>query len=150
LGLNKLPNYCPNCGADLKYPEAEICPTCGVRIKEPQSPKKEKNPVVAALLSLIITGSGQVYNGELLKGILIFIGAIIGSLFFLIPGIIVVIYGIYDAYTTAKKMNAGEIQYKESTTLEVVLFIIIWVIIFFIILALFAAFLFGMATSGYY
>jgi len=30
-------NFCPNCGAELKYSEAEICPTCGVRIKEQPS-----------------------------------------------------------------------------------------------------------------
>lgn len=32
--------YCPNCGAELKYADAEICPTCGVRIKEPPVPKE--------------------------------------------------------------------------------------------------------------
>ncbi|MBN2367149.1 MAG: RDD family protein [Calditrichaeota bacterium] len=26
-------NFCPNCGAELHYKEAEICPECGVRIK---------------------------------------------------------------------------------------------------------------------
>ncbi|MGA2933627.1 MAG: RDD family protein [Methanomicrobiales archaeon] len=30
-------NFCPNCGAKLQYPEAEICPSCGVRIKPPPS-----------------------------------------------------------------------------------------------------------------
>ena len=23
-----MPNFCPTCGAELKYPEAEICPAC--------------------------------------------------------------------------------------------------------------------------
>lgn len=32
--------YCPNCGAELKFSEAEICPTCGVRIKEPPTSKE--------------------------------------------------------------------------------------------------------------
>jgi uncharacterized RDD family membrane protein YckC len=35
-------NFCPNCGAELMYKEAEICPTCGVRIKEPPKPAGEK------------------------------------------------------------------------------------------------------------
>jgi uncharacterized RDD family membrane protein YckC len=34
-------NFCPNCGAKLQYPEAEICPSCGVRIKPPPSPPEE-------------------------------------------------------------------------------------------------------------
>lgn len=38
----------------------------------------------------------------------------IGSLLFVIPGLIVAIYGIYDAYATAKQMNAGEIPYRAT------------------------------------
>jgi hypothetical protein len=32
-------NFCPTCGAELKFKDAEICPECGVRIKAP--PKEE-------------------------------------------------------------------------------------------------------------
>lgn len=35
-------NFCPNCGGELQYQEAEICPKCGVRIKEPPKPFLEK------------------------------------------------------------------------------------------------------------
>lgn len=35
-------NFCPNCGGELQYQEAEICPKCGVRIKEPPKPVQEK------------------------------------------------------------------------------------------------------------
>lgn len=31
-------NFCPNCGSELQYKEAEICPKCGVRIKAPPGP----------------------------------------------------------------------------------------------------------------
>jgi uncharacterized RDD family membrane protein YckC len=37
-------NFCPNCGAKLQYPEAEICPSCGVRIKPPPSPPGDIYP----------------------------------------------------------------------------------------------------------
>jgi hypothetical protein len=49
-----MPNFCPNCGAELKYKEAEICPSCGVRIREPPAPAKEKNLYPAAVIGLII------------------------------------------------------------------------------------------------
>ena len=35
-------NFCPNCGGELQYQDAEICPKCGVRIKEPPKPVQEK------------------------------------------------------------------------------------------------------------
>jgi uncharacterized RDD family membrane protein YckC len=34
--------FCPNCGGELQYQEAEICPKCGVRIKEPPLPVQDK------------------------------------------------------------------------------------------------------------
>jgi uncharacterized membrane protein YvbJ len=32
--------YCPKCGEELKFEEAEICPKCGVRIKEAPGTKE--------------------------------------------------------------------------------------------------------------
>lgn len=135
-------NYCPNCGAELKFSEAEICPTCGVRIKAPPAPKEEKSPGLAAVLSFLFAGSGQVYNGQLGKGILLLLGEFIGAFIFFIPGLIVWIYAIYDAYTTAKKMNTGEIPFLPVKTTDVIIYIIIYVVIIIIIIALvFAAIL---------
>jgi len=34
--------FCPNCGGELQFQEAEICPKCGVRIKEPPMPVQDK------------------------------------------------------------------------------------------------------------
>lgn len=35
-------NFCPTCGSDLQFKDAEICPKCGVRIKEPPKSIGEK------------------------------------------------------------------------------------------------------------
>jgi len=129
-------NYCPNCGAELQYKEAEICPACGVRIRKPE-PEKKKEPVLAAILSFLFAGSGQVYNGELGKGILILVGTIIGAFIFLIPGIIVWIYGIYNSYTTSEKMNKGEMEYKEPSAESVIAYILAYIAI--IVIAIFLA-----------
>jgi len=48
-----MPNFCPNCGAELKYKEAEICPACGVRIKEPPAQKEEKSPGPETVLAIV-------------------------------------------------------------------------------------------------
>jgi predicted small integral membrane protein len=141
-------NFCPNCGKQLTYENAEICPNCGVRIQNLSSNQKieeEKNPVLAALCS-IFPGLGQVYNGETALGVAVFFGTLVGALFFIIPGLIVWIFGIYNAYTVATKMNSGEIPFKTTKTAHLLIFFILAMfisilVIGFIILAAFAAFL---------
>jgi TM2 domain-containing membrane protein YozV/RNA polymerase subunit RPABC4/transcription elongation factor Spt4 len=108
--------YCANCGSEIDK-KAEICPKCGVR--QPgygayqQSVVQQKNPGLAAVLSALWVGIGQIYNGEIAKGLILMLIYIISALsIFILIGIITTpiiwIYGIYDAYNTAKKINAGE------------------------------------------
>ncbi|ABN58414.1 MULTISPECIES: hypothetical protein [Methanoculleus] len=107
--------------------------------------REEKNPVFAAGLSLLFPGLGQVYNGETGKGILVLFGVLAGLLVMLIPGVVVWIFGIYDARATARRMNAGVVPFREMRFASVVLFMAVWmvgVLVFFTLLALaaFAAF----------
>ncbi len=55
---------------------------------------------VPALLSFFIPGLGQIVKGEVGKGILAFIGVGIGSLMLVIPGVIIWIWQIADAYNS--------------------------------------------------
>lgn len=106
--------YCSSCGKSIKK-EAEICPHCGVRQKViPQYTNNQvlKNPGIAAVASFLFTGLGQVYNGQIGKGIIfIFIQIINAFLMLVVIGFLTFplfwIYGIYDAYNTAEKINAG-------------------------------------------
>ncbi|WP_156184134.1 zinc ribbon domain-containing protein [Halostagnicola sp. A56] len=102
--------YCSSCGDVIKR-EAEICPHCGVRQKYPQ----EKNPGIAAVLSVFVTGVGQIYNGQVGKGLALMVIQFINALLvFVVVGIftgfIVWVYAIYDAYSVAEKINRGEIE----------------------------------------
>ncbi len=104
--------FCENCGAEIDK-KAEICPKCGVRT--PAGTAEKKNPSLAAILSLLFTGLGQVYNGQITKGILfIIIGVVLAALIFFLVGIVLYplfwIYNIYDAYSTAKGINAGTVK----------------------------------------
>ena len=72
----------------------------------------QKNAGLAAVLSFLIPGLGQIYNGEVGKGIVIFIIQVInGFLMTVFIGFvtwpIVWIWSIYDAYTTAERINRG-------------------------------------------
>jgi TM2 domain-containing membrane protein YozV len=135
-----MPNFCPNCGARLEYPEAEICPSCGVRIKDPPRPKEEKSPGLAAVLSFLFGGSGQVYNGDLAKGLAILLGQFFGTLFFLVPGIIIWVFAIYDAYSTSKQMNRGEIPFAKPTQRDVIIYLVALIgVIIVVVLAILVA-----------
>jgi len=67
---------------------------------------------------------GQVYNGQAVKGLLIFFGALLGSIVIL-PGILIWLYGIFDAYQTSKKMNSGATPFREYSWSSIIGFIII-------------------------
>lgn len=69
-----------------------------------------KNPGIAAVLSFFWTGVGQIYNGQIVKGIILILVQIVNTaLMFVLIGFItypiVWIWGMYDAYTTAERMN---------------------------------------------
>ncbi|UCC68210.1 MAG: hypothetical protein JSV79_14060 [Armatimonadota bacterium] len=74
--------------------------------------KATKSPALAGILSFLIVGVGQMYNGQVVKGILMFLaGVITGALclvvvgFFLFP--IVWVWSIVDAAVTAGKISRG-------------------------------------------
>jgi TM2 domain-containing membrane protein YozV len=105
--------FCSNCSAEIDK-DAEICPKCGVRVKAAPTYVEKKSTGIAAVLSFVVPGLGQIYNGQIGKGILFVIISIILVLSMLVlVGFILYplfwVYNIYDAYKTAQKINAGEI-----------------------------------------
>jgi TM2 domain-containing membrane protein YozV len=96
--------FCSKCGTE--NPDgARFCASCGVALATvapaqappppppvrgaeaaatPMSPATGptgKTPWVAALLSCVITGAGQLYNNDWKKGIAMFVGAVLGLMF---------------------------------------------------------------------
>lgn len=96
--------FCRDCGATI-HERAEICPECGIRQREPESSSPEKSPGLAAVASFFVPGLGQVYNGEIAKG-LVFMAVTIG-LAITVIGLVLAfplwIWLIYDAYTVAER-----------------------------------------------
>lgn len=77
----------------------------------------QKNPGVATVLSFLFMGLGQIYNGQIGKGIIfIVLGAISVALIFFIVGFITTpilwIWGMVDANKSAKKINEKMAQGK--------------------------------------
>jgi TM2 domain-containing membrane protein YozV len=91
--------------------------------------REKKNPVLAAIASVFFAGLGQIYNGQNLKGFLIFFGTIFGVALLIVPGVVIWLFGIYDAYVTAKKMRYGKIPYEPANLLFVILYFVILVVV---------------------
>ncbi|WP_434121270.1 hypothetical protein [Salinicoccus roseus] len=75
----------------------------------------QKSSGVAAVLSALINGLGQIYNGQILKGIFIILLQVInGALTIILIGYvflpIVWLYSVIDAYRSAEKINARNYQ----------------------------------------
>ncbi|MBT3285602.1 hypothetical protein HN807_03505 [Candidatus Bathyarchaeota archaeon] len=107
--------FCPYCGTLIPYMD-EFCPSCYKA--QPSMPgmrsaieKPSKRVWVAVLLSLLITGLGQVYIGQWRKGIAFFGGTFLMGFFLfdvidygliMLFGTIMAIISAYDAYVTLK------------------------------------------------
>jgi TM2 domain-containing membrane protein YozV len=70
------------------------------------------NPGIAAVLSFFYTGLGQIYNGEIAKGVFFILVRIISDcLMMIMIGFLTTpvlwVYGMYDAYTTAARRQSG-------------------------------------------
>lgn len=120
-------NKCPNCGTELKY-GGKFCPNCGANLESTNVSQTKventananqtvvttkKNPIVAAILSLIFPGIGQLYIGQNNKGgLFIVLAAVSIVLMLLLIGFILYVlfwlWAIFDAYSSAQKLNNGE------------------------------------------
>jgi TM2 domain-containing membrane protein YozV len=98
---------CPYC-AEVILASAKKCKHCGEfldsTLRQPQLPnvtrqKQTWNPGIAAVLSLVIPGAGQMYKGQVGAGIWWLVGTIVGYCAFIVPGVVVHIICIYKAYS---------------------------------------------------
>ena len=106
--MDKEMKFCSNCGDEIDS-KAEICPNCGVRTGLTEI-RMVKNPGVAAVLSFFVMGLGQMYNGEIAKGLIFIVlyALSVLAMFILIGFLTTPIlwaYGIYDAHKTANRIN---------------------------------------------
>ncbi len=109
---------CPKCGSALAHVGVVHPTTIGTQVLSPRTlPIQQvvtvvqaKNPGLAAILSFFFVGLGQIYNGQIGKGIVFIICYVISILLmFVVIGFITTpvlwIAGMIDAYTTADRIN---------------------------------------------
>jgi TM2 domain-containing membrane protein YozV len=107
--------FCPSCGTD-NDDAARFCRGCGSAISAraaslhpPSDPRirsggvessTSKNPTLAVVLSLVIPGMGQFYNGDPIKGSMMLCVALVGS-FLILPWLAMCVWSVIDAYQVA-------------------------------------------------
>ena len=116
--------FCRACGSKI-LAAAEVCPECGVG-QRGSGAHEEKNAALAALLSFVLAGAGQLYNGDVTKGIVLIVAELtlimlITVTIWLFVGIVFVPfwlaiwgYAVWDAWDKAEKINRGEYEPSDS------------------------------------
>lgn len=64
-----------------------------------------KDPILACLLNLLFLGTGHMYLGKIVKGILILVLGVGTGMIVWPVSILIIIWAMYDAYKSAKKEN---------------------------------------------
>lgn len=91
---------CPECAREVSSAAAS-CPGCGhpitVSATASVEPQRKWSPGVAALLSFIIPGAGQMYKGQVASGLLWLLFVLVGYAAFVVPGLILHLACIFGA-----------------------------------------------------
>lgn len=136
--------------------------------KPVSSPGKEliRNPWFAVIFGFLFVGWGQWYNGERWKGLgffgvsvflgivslvlsIILNGNLLVTILFMMLGLGIRVYGMYDAYITAQGINSGEIGFTRKSRLFwlPIVLLVVMIIVTIILAAVIASFVFGMAGN---
>jgi hypothetical protein len=89
-------SVCRRCNRNLA-PGAIACSYCDTEVRTARKPDVQPWNGLAAVLSFFIPGLGQLYKGDIGRGIVLFVLTLIGYVLLIIPGVFVHVITILDA-----------------------------------------------------
>ena len=121
ISPNLQTKFCVHCGESIDY-YSELCIKCGIQqtvqihhtVSAATRNSSSKNPVLAAILNVLIMGLGHLYLGNFMRGLGLFVtSSIIGAITFIFAGndaryaitIVLWLFAGYDGYDQAKRYN---------------------------------------------
>ena len=72
------------------------------------------NPGVAAVLSLVIPGAGQIYKGQIFNGLFWLLCVVIGYAMFVFPGVLLHVFCIIGAYSGKSAAPTAKTQDQDD------------------------------------
>ena len=132
VAIGQEKKFCANCGQAINANQA-ICLKCGCALPQTQMPNNMqqmqmpnnmnnaqnagqktiqpsgKSATTATILTCLITGLGQMYLGQTIKGVVMLLAAfVIGGFTMGFAAPIIWIVAMIDAYKIGKKLEAGQ------------------------------------------
>lgn len=76
------------------------------------------------------------------------LGSLLGLFVLIVPGAAIWLWGVYDAWATARRMNEGLAPYRETSALAIAAFLVVWAVTILLLSAASAMLLVAMGLPG--